>query len=64
MTITEKDARAIIHEAYKTFGEPGVKISLQGAHKIANMLYVHAGWSVTTLFVEEVWNEFAEADKT
>lgn len=63
MNITENDARQIIRSAYELIGTPGKKISIEGAHKIANWLYNQIGWAVTTLYVERIWNEIASEEK-
>ena len=59
MTITEKDIKALIKTMYdKT---PG-RITYEGARKLCNWLYNEMGISVTTLYLHDVWNEFAVDD--
>ena len=59
MTITEKDIRAIIKGMYdKT---PGY-ITYEGARILCGWLYNTFGLSITSLYLHDVWNEFAVDD--
>lgn len=57
--ITESDIRAVIKTMYDQ--SPG-RITLEGARKLANWMYNNLGISVTTLYLQGVWNGFAIDD--
>ena len=55
MKVTKEEAKSLIIDFCKTAGISG-NINLSQASFIANWLYNNIGLSVTTLFVEKVWN--------
>ena len=62
ITMTEDSAKMVVKTAKEVLGSYCERISLEGARKVANWIFNSTGYPVTTLFVERVWNEFADSE--
>ena len=63
MDVTRTDVENLIIGFCSYIGLSGKKINVQQAHYISIVLHKTMGLCVTTLFVEEVWNNHIKEDE-